>query len=86
MSRNDHSCRNLLSELYSVSFALDDVTLYLDTHPDCAEALGCFDNLRALEKNLTDEINASYFPLTAAANSSCAWEWVKGPWPWEGEY
>ena len=82
----EQSCRNLLSELYSVSFALDDVTLYLDTHPDCEKALGCFENLRALEKSLAEEINAMGFPLKATANSSCSWDWIKGPWPWEGEY
>ena len=78
-------CRNLLDELYAVSFALDDVNLFLDTHPDCKEALECYDNLKGLEHNLMQEINSSYFPLTANA-SACKWEWVKGPWPWEGEY
>ena len=78
-------CRNLLDELYSVSFAVDDVNLFLDTHPHCKEAFECYENLKMLEKNLTDEINSSYFPLTATA-ASCNWDWVKGPWPWEGEY
>ena len=80
-------CANLIDQLYSTSFAVDDLTLYLDTHPNCQEALGCFANLKGLEANLMQEINASYFPLTAtAAGGECQWEWVKGPWPWEGEY
>ena len=36
----------LLKEIDEVSFALNDVTLYLDTHPDCADAISYFNRWR----------------------------------------
>ena len=34
--------RDLLNKIYEVSFAVDDVKLYLDTHPWDEEALSYF--------------------------------------------
>ncbi|MBQ9543750.1 MAG: spore coat protein CotJB [Clostridia bacterium] len=80
-------CRNLINELYGVSFAVDDVTLFLDTHPGCEKALECFDDLKKIERSLEKEINSSCFALTAADDKTeGSWGWICGPWPWEGAY
>lgn len=33
---------SLLKEIDEISFTLNDLTLYLDTHPDCPEAISYF--------------------------------------------
>ena len=80
-------CRNLINELYGVSFAVDELTLFLDTHPGCVSALECFEKLKKIENELETEINSSCFALTADADRAAgSWSWTAGPWPWEGAY
>jgi len=79
--------RCLMDQLYCVSFSCDDVNLFLDTHPDCTEAMQCLESLKALEQSLERQINESSFPLRATKTQGCGcWDWISGPWPWEGEY
>ena len=42
----------LLKEIDEVSFALNDVTLYLDTHPDCADAISYFNQMAPKREQL----------------------------------
>ena len=55
-----------------VSFMIDDITLFLDTHPDCREAI-------------SDYVK-QYGPLNRYDVDTCDdWNvWIDGPWPWEG--
>ena len=36
----------LMMRIMEVSFTMDDLRLYLDTHPNCNEALRYFDDLQ----------------------------------------
>ena len=77
----------LMQYINEVSFAVDDILLYLDTHP-LDEAALCFyrDNVQKRVAAL-DYYAAKYGPLTvdtAQDNASRSWEWVEQPWPWEG--
>ena len=38
MANIDRNCSALLRKVYEASFAVDDVILYLDTHPDDQDA------------------------------------------------
>ena len=82
--------RNQRAEaLYKVqiaSFALYDTALFLDTHPQDAEALAAFCEYKKNYEAQKAYYEEHYGPLTfpAAENDDC-WEWVKGPWPWESE-
>ena len=40
--KNFPSRKELLNHINTVSFAVDDIQLYLDTHPDDEEALAYF--------------------------------------------
>ena len=76
--------------IHEVGFALDDVTLYLDTHPCDMQALAYYNNYKKIYKQAVDEYTKLYGPLTirnVSTNSSCNndyWTWVNTPWPWEG--
>lgn len=78
----------LLKELNEVSFALNDLTLFLDTHPDCQEALSTFHALAPKREQLLKQYASDFEPLTIDGIASLAKEesfsWLNGPAPWEG--
>lgn len=69
-----------------VSFAVNDMVLYLDTHPCDEKALAfCKEHVKKRDKALR-EYAALYGPLTIDTTDdvkSKSWEWVMQPWPWE---
>jgi spore coat protein JB len=83
---NKNGCRELLQFIYEVSFAIDDVVLYLDTHPTDQRALDYYEEYRKLRKQAVAEYTECCGPLTNEdVNTKNYWTWVAGPWPWEGE-
>ncbi len=76
----------LLSEIRALSFALVETNLYLDSYPECPEALAYFRRVRDELRRKTEAYEASYGPLTAmGATAKTGWDWVTTPWPWESE-
>ena len=78
----------LLCFINEVSFAAYDLMLYLDTHPDCGEALQRFQKYNELRGEALRIHAKSYGPLTleSAGEAGCSsWEWMLQPWPWELE-
>ena len=48
----------LLTFIDEVTFALDDLTLYLDTHPHCEKALGKYETYKAMRNQaVKDYVN-----------------------------
>ena len=84
-----NGCRaELMSFINDVSFAAYDALLYLDTHPDCQEALRYFLKYNSLREKALKIHAESYGPLTLASmkEAGCSsWEWMTQPWPWELE-
>lgn len=80
-------CRkDLLQWINVVSFAVDDVKLFLDTHPDNQEALNYFHEYNQLRNQALREYSQHYGPLTLdSASASCSdrWNWINEPWPWQ---
>ena len=78
--------KELLNHINQVSFAVDEVKLYLDTHPCDAEALAYFREF-SRERNLAlKEYARIYGPLTVdTAEDTCTdrWNWINEPWPWQ---
>ncbi|MEG1742367.1 MAG: spore coat protein CotJB [Acetivibrio sp.] len=82
MIRNDR--QKLLLFITEVSFAVDDVVLYLDTHPEDKQAMEYYDTYRKLRKQALSEYTRLYGPLSDEdVNGGNCWTWVKDPWPWE---
>jgi spore coat protein JB len=77
----------LLRLIHEVSFAVDDIVLYLDTHPCDQEALEYFRKYSGKRNDALREYAKHYGPLTidtADDARSDSWDWVMQPWPWEG--
>ncbi len=73
----------ILKKIKCLKFAIVDLALFLDTHPNDKKAL-CLHNKYCKElKNLEDMYQRIYGPLTI--NYPCnKWRWIEEPWPWEG--
>lgn len=73
----------LLSEIQCHDFAINELALYLDTHPEDQRAL-CLHRKYCNElKPMKDMYQRVYGPLTI--NYPCnKWRWLEEPWPWEG--
>ena len=77
---------NMINQIKCYQFAIIELGLYLDTHPDDERAL-CLHRKYARElKELKDKYQKVYGPLTI--NYPCnKWRWFEEPWPWErGNY
>lgn len=73
----------MLHQIKCLSFAIQELALYLDTHPDDEKAL-CLHNKYCKEyRELTDKYQKVYGPLTIHFPCN-KWRWLEEPWPWEG--
>lgn len=83
---NQVSQNQLLKFIYEVGFAIDDVILYLDTHPCDACALEYYYKYKELKQQAVEEYTRFFGPLTMDnVESKNKWAWIREPWPWEGD-
>ena len=79
MMKNQTSKRRcLLQQINEVSFAVNDILLYLDTHPDDEKALAFFEDVSDRRNQLLAEYAKDYGPLTVdTASKTCetSWKW-----------
>ncbi len=78
--------QQLMDWINQISFALNDVVLYLDTHPCDQEAMAYFQHFHKKRQEALEEYGRRFSPLTLDSISNCQdqWEWVHDKWPWEG--
>lgn len=89
MCRNHMNERQqLMKEINEVSFAVDDILLYLDTHPCDRDALSYAKQHMKERKRLMMEYAKMYGPLTVMDSLEVCgdtWKWAEQPFPWEQE-
>ena len=74
----------LLQKVYETGFALDEVTLYLDTHPFDKQAMEYYRYIRQANQSAVDAYEKNHGPLMINQVDSDTWTWSNDPWPWEG--
>ncbi|MCH5185808.1 MAG: spore coat protein CotJB [Oscillospiraceae bacterium] len=86
-SKVNNSERNLLMrKIQSNYFSAYDLQLYLDTHPKDQKAFKMFRELVTKTKQLIEEYEKNYGPLTAWSSiKSQTYNWLEEPWNWEKE-
>ncbi len=73
----------LLRTLSSYDFAVSDLHIYLDTHPDDKKAE---DALKIYEKKsieIRQEYEEKFGPITVNNIGGNRWSWISDPWPWD---
>ena len=74
----------LMRQIMEAGFAMDDVVLFLDTHPDCAQAMQYYQSAVGARKAAMDAYQSRFGPLLVDDVIGNTWTWVTEKWPWEG--
>ena len=83
--KNNMSQETLLQEIMNLNFAINELVLYLDTHPSDSCAIRMHSEYSKKVMELIEEYQKLYGPLTVnfTSNDSNCWKWSEEPWPWE---
>ena len=74
---------SMLLNLMAYSFAINDLNLYLDLHPD---DLTTYELFKCYAKELDDlelDFAKKYGPMCVTQTQGANFDWVKNPWPWD---
>jgi len=85
---NDRNCKReeMMMKIRELDFAIIELGLYLDTHPEDQKALCLHRKYCKDLKDLKDKYQKIYGPLTIYYPCN-KWRWLEQPWPWErGNY
>ena len=72
-----------LTELQTVAFAIQELALYLDTHPEDNEALEIYREMQKMYHAASVAYEAKCGPLTHKTPLEGPYRWLDDPWPWE---
>ena len=75
----------MLEQLQVLDFALVELNLFLDTHPEDLKSIEQFNQLTYERTKLANQFQELYGPLQnfGRADSKCPWQWSESPWPWQ---
>ena len=79
----DCSRADMLNTIKSLDFAVIELGLYLNTHPDDERALCLHKEYCRQLKDIKDKYQKMYGPLSIYYPCN-KWRWLEEPWPWEG--
>lgn len=72
-----------MTELQTLSFAIQELALYLDTHPRDPEALELYRSYQQLYRRGREVFVREYGPLNHSEAAEGPYQWLGSPWPWE---
>lgn len=83
---NKMNKKQLMRFITEVSFAMDDIALYLDLHPGCQKALSSYANYKSMRQQAVKDYVNMYGPLNKyQVDDDNYFAWINDPWPWEKE-
>ncbi len=75
----------LMREIQNLAFAKDEAILFLDTHPECTNAMNYYrDVIHELDMRM-EEYQNKYAPIYHEGSVGDDWRWARGAWPWQNE-
>ncbi len=75
----------LLYQVMALSFAVNDLNLYLDLHPDDKEVLALFKKYVNEEEMKCQEYVKKYGPLEVSEVNGSKFNWINSPWTWDNK-
>lgn len=86
--KNNSSVRSVsntpLGEVQALDFALVELAMYLDTHPDDTDAIMLFGQYAKAYEEKKAAYEKAYGPLVkTSAGKGDRWNWIDNPWPWD---
>lgn len=76
----------LLQKITALDFYMIDLNLYLNTHPNDAEAINLYNRVGRDARTLREEYEKMYGMLSPNTTSKVPWQWIENPWPWQAEF
>lgn len=73
----------LLFHIMELDFAINDLNLYLDLHPEDQKIYETFKTYTKECIELKDRYAKEFGPLSLDQTMSNQYEWMKNPWPWD---
>ena len=74
---------DLLYKLQMYTFALKDLNLYLDVHPEDETMMNEYKKVKRTLDDLKIKYQNVYGPLCSNDVTSNKWTWINNPWPWD---
>ena len=74
-----------LLRVMEYAFAVTDLNLYLDLHPEDKEAYRLYQKYIDEGKMAAREFTNTYGPLVITDANYANYEWNNNPWPWDNE-
>jgi spore coat protein JB len=74
-----------LLKVMEYAFAVTDLNLYLDLHPEDKEAYALFQQYIDEGKRAAREFTSVYGPIVMTDAGYKNYEWDNNPWPWDNE-
>ncbi len=82
------SKESLKRRIHQYDFALIDLNLFLDMHPNCQRAIDTFNEYKEKRAELVRLYEQQFGKFVTTAKNmhpDNRWEWINSPWPWENE-
>ncbi len=73
----------MLRRLGALDFAIWELHIFLDTHPNNLRALKTYNDYVDKRTILVEEYEGKFGPLHLGREESDKWTWINSPWPWE---
>lgn len=73
----------LMRKIATVDFAIVDLHLFLNTHPNDKQTAEKLDDYSKMSRKLKKEYEEKYGPITPGDKDGNRWGWIANPWPWE---
>ncbi|KYO64787.1 spore coat protein CotJB [Thermovenabulum gondwanense] len=86
MSHHNKDMVDKLKNIMAVDFAVWELSLFLDTHPDERRAIEDHNKYVRLSYQLKNEYESTYGPMRLDSISPYPYKYINSPWPWEIEY
>ena len=85
MPQNQGNVKAMQKRLQKISFALNELVLYLDAYPNCERAKKYYKELSEERHMLLSALAKAGMPMSGMYVQGNEWTWTNGPWPWEYE-
>ena len=79
---NNSNQQQMLMQIRELKFSVNDLALYLDTHPNDRRAIRIHNQYSNELRTVSDEYQRKYGPLSIECPCN-KWRWIDLHWPWE---
>ena len=80
--------KELLKKLMELDFIAVDLGLFLNTHPNHAEAIQTYNQVITAADAVRMKYEEAYGPLCSFRSYAMDgehWQWMEEPWPWQAD-